>query len=68
LKQISGKDLAKAIQKQGWLLSRVKGSHHVFVKAGRTERFVIPIHGNQPLKIGLLKSLLKIADLDEDDI
>jgi predicted RNA binding protein YcfA (HicA-like mRNA interferase family) len=68
LKQISGKDLAKAIQKQGWILSRVKGSHHVFVKTGRPERVVIPIHGNQPLKIGLLKSLLKIADLDEDDI
>jgi predicted RNA binding protein YcfA (HicA-like mRNA interferase family) len=68
LKQISGKDLAKAIQKQGWGLSRVKGSHHVFIKAGRPERIVIPIHGNQPLKIGLLKSLMKIAGLQESDI
>ena len=34
----------------------------------RRERIVIPIHGNQPLKIGLLKSLMKIADLTEGDI
>ena len=28
----------------------------------------VPIHGNHPLKIGLLKSLMKIADLTEPDI
>jgi predicted RNA binding protein YcfA (HicA-like mRNA interferase family) len=68
LKQISGKDLAKAVQKRGWALSRVNGSHHIFTKAGRPERIVIPIHGNHPLKIGLLKALMKIADLQEKDI
>ncbi|MGZ8900346.1 MAG: type II toxin-antitoxin system HicA family toxin [Limisphaerales bacterium] len=36
--------------------------------AGRRERIVIPIHGNQPLKIGLLKSLMKTADLREDEL
>jgi len=50
------------------MLSRVKGSHHIFVKEGRPERIVIPIHGNEPLKIGLLKSLLKIAELKVDEI
>jgi len=68
LKQISGKELAKAIQKKGWLLVRVKGSHHIFTKIGKVERIIIPIHGNQPLKIGLLRSLMKIANLEENDI
>jgi len=68
LKQISGKEFAKAIQRKGWMLSRVKGSHHIFVKEGRPERIVIPIHGNEPLKIGLLKSQLKIAELKVDEI
>jgi hypothetical protein len=27
-----------------------------------------PIHGNQPLKQGLLRSLMKIADLRDDDL
>jgi len=68
LKQVSGKELAKAIQKKGWQLARIKGSHHVFTKAGCRERIVIPIHGNSPLKIGLLKSQMKIAELNEQDI
>jgi hypothetical protein len=28
----------------------------------------IPIHGNQPLKKGLLRSLMKISGLQEDDL
>lgn len=68
MKQITGKQLAKAVQSSGWSLARVKGSHHVFTKPGQRERIVIPIHGNQPLKIGLLRSLMKIAALSEDDV
>jgi predicted RNA binding protein YcfA (HicA-like mRNA interferase family) len=68
LKQVSGKELAKIIQKKGWTLTRVKGSHHIFFMEGRRERMVVPIHGNHPLKIGLLKSLMKIADIKEEEL
>lgn len=68
MKQVSGKALAKAIERKGWRLVRVKGSHHIFVMSGRRERIVIPIHGNRPLKIGLLRALMKIAELEESDV
>ena len=68
MKQVSGKALARAIERHGWTLVRVKGSHHVFTKPGRRERIVIPVHGNQPLKIGLLRALMKIAELSEDEV
>jgi predicted RNA binding protein YcfA (HicA-like mRNA interferase family) len=68
VKQVSGRELAQIIQRRGWTLARVHGSHHVFTMAGRRERIVIPIHGNQPLKRGLLRSLMKIAELQEDDL
>lgn len=68
MKQISGKEFARIIQSHGWMLKRVKGSHHVFIKEGCQERIVIPIHGNQPLKIGLLKHEMKIAGLMESDL
>jgi predicted RNA binding protein YcfA (HicA-like mRNA interferase family) len=68
LKQVSGKDLATAIEGKGWVLARVKGSHHIFTKEGMRERIVIPIHGNRPLKIGLLRAQMKIADLSENEI
>jgi len=68
VKQVSGRELAQIIQRCGWTLARIQGSHHVFTMAGRRERIVIPIHGNQPLKKGLLRSLMKIAGLQEDDL
>lgn len=68
MKQVSGKRLAKLAQQKGWVLARVKGSHHVFTKDGRTERLAIPIHGNSPLKIGLLRALMKIIPLAEDEL
>ena len=50
------------------MLVRVKGSHHVFTKKGHRERIVIPIHGNQPLKIDLVRALMKIAELNDEEI
>jgi predicted RNA binding protein YcfA (HicA-like mRNA interferase family) len=68
VKQVSGRELARLVQQRGWQLARINGSHHIFTMAGRRERIVIPIHGNQPLKTGLLRSLMKIADLTEQDL
>lgn len=68
MKQVSGKGLARAVKRKGWSLARVHGSHHIFVMSGRRERIVIPIHGNRPLKIGLLRALMKVADLIEDEL
>jgi predicted RNA binding protein YcfA (HicA-like mRNA interferase family) len=68
LKQVSGKDLASAIEGKGWVLARIKGSHHIYTKEGMRERIVIPIHGNRPLKIGLLRAQMKIADMSESEI
>lgn len=68
MKQVSGKELARLIEGRAWRIVRVRGSHHIFTKAGRRERIVIPIHGNAPLKIGMLRALMKIAGLGEEDL
>lgn len=68
MKQVTGKELAKALERKGWSLSRIRGSHHVYMKADHRERIVIPIHGSKPLKIRLLKAQMKIAGLSEDDL
>ncbi len=47
---------------------RINGNHHIFTKEGHQERMVIPVHRNQPLKIGLLKHQMKIAGLTESDL
>jgi predicted RNA binding protein YcfA (HicA-like mRNA interferase family) len=68
MKSVSGKELARRLEKHGWQLLRVNGSHHIYGRPGSIVRLSIPIHGNQPLKIGLLRHLLKMADLSEEDL
>jgi len=64
LKPFTGKEFAQLLEKNGWSRARVSGSHHIFVKEGRTERISVPIHGNKCLKVGLLKHLLKTAGIE----
>ncbi|HEY2328554.1 MAG TPA: type II toxin-antitoxin system HicA family toxin [Verrucomicrobiae bacterium] len=68
MKQVSGKEFIRIIQKHGWILKRINGSHHIFTKSGERERIVIPVHGNHPLKIGLLKHQMKIAGILESGL
>lgn len=68
MKAVSGKRLAQLAVDNGWKLARVQGSHHIFKKEGRDERLVIPIHGNQTLKGGLQRSLMKLIPISEDDL
>jgi predicted RNA binding protein YcfA (HicA-like mRNA interferase family) len=68
MKTLSGRDLARLVERHGWTLLRINGSHHIYGKTGSIVRLSIPIHGNRPLKIGLLRSLLKAAQISENDI
>ena len=66
MKSLSGKELGKLLEKNGWNLLRVHGSHHIYGKTGSVIRLSVPIHGNKPLKTGLLRHLLKMAGLNEE--
>jgi len=68
VKSISGKDFAKLLEKKGWELKRIKGSHHVYTKIDNQARISLPIHKNTPLKIGLLKHLMGIAGIEEKEL
>jgi predicted RNA binding protein YcfA (HicA-like mRNA interferase family) len=68
MKSVSGKEFAKILERQGWILLRVQGSHHIYGKTGSEVRLSVPIHGNQSLKAGLLRHLMKMAGISESDL
>ncbi len=68
MKSVSGRDFARMIERRGWTLLRINGSHHIYGKTGSTVRLSIPIHGTQALKRGLLRHLAKLADISDDEI
>jgi predicted RNA binding protein YcfA (HicA-like mRNA interferase family) len=68
MKAVSGKEFARILEHQGWVLKRIHGSHHINGKAGSIIRISVPIHGSQPLKIGMLKHFMKMAELEDSDL
>jgi predicted RNA binding protein YcfA (HicA-like mRNA interferase family) len=67
MKALSGRDFARIVERRGWRLLRVSGSHHVYGKPGSAVRLSIPIHGNRLLKAGLLRHLAKLAEIPDED-
>ncbi len=68
MKSLSGRDFGRIIERRRWTLLRVNGSHHIYGKQGSIVRLSVPIHGNKPLKTGLLRHLAKLAELAEEDL
>jgi predicted RNA binding protein YcfA (HicA-like mRNA interferase family) len=67
VKALAGKAFCRLLERHGWQLLRVQGSHHVYGKAGQRARISVPVHGNCPLKLGLQRHLLKLAGIAEDE-
>jgi predicted RNA binding protein YcfA (HicA-like mRNA interferase family) len=68
MKSISGKRLCRIVERKGWTLKKITGSHHIYQKLGVDKILSIPVHKNEDLKIGTLKALMKLAELTEEDL
>jgi predicted RNA binding protein YcfA (HicA-like mRNA interferase family) len=51
------------LQKQGYVLIRIRGSHHYLRKPGSTALVLIPVHGNRDLPAGTLRAIIRQAGL-----
>lgn len=60
---VRSKDLMKIIEKDGWYLVNIKGSHHQFKHPTKKGRVTIP-HPKKDLPKGTIKSILKQAGLE----
>ena len=53
MKPVSGRDFARIVERRGWTLLRINGSHHIYSKPGERKILSIPVHGSKNLKPGL---------------
>jgi predicted RNA binding protein YcfA (HicA-like mRNA interferase family) len=63
---VSGKKLLKFLKKEGFVVARVKGSHH-FLKDKNGNCTTVPVHKNENLGIGLLLKILKDCDIPKQE-
>jgi predicted RNA binding protein YcfA (HicA-like mRNA interferase family) len=55
---ISGKDLVSLLEKNGFVITRIKGSHHR-MKHPDGRITTIPIHKNEAISKGLLRKIIR---------
>ena len=67
MRVVSGEQFCRLLESRGWQLKRVRGSHHIYVKAGFPARISVPVHGSV-LKRGLQKHLMKIAQIQDSEL
>jgi predicted RNA binding protein YcfA (HicA-like mRNA interferase family) len=65
---VSGKDVASALRRNGWLTVHAKGSHAQLEHPGRPGKVTIPVHGTTILLPKTLKSILEQAGITEDEL
>jgi predicted RNA binding protein YcfA (HicA-like mRNA interferase family) len=65
LRNISGKEAAKAFERAGWSPLGQVGSHLVLVKEGVRVNLSIPQH--KELSVGTLRALIRAAGLTVDE-
>jgi predicted RNA binding protein YcfA (HicA-like mRNA interferase family) len=68
MKAVSGKDLCRTLERKGWVLKRIRGSHHIYVNPEGTVSTSVPVHGNRSLKTGTQRGIMRVAGLTEEDL
>ena len=62
LPSLNGKRVIKALNRFGFEVIRIKGSHH-FVKHPDGRATVVPVHGKESIGTGLFHKILKDCEL-----
>jgi predicted RNA binding protein YcfA (HicA-like mRNA interferase family) len=64
---ISGKQLIAVLNKLGFEVVRIKGSHH-FLRHADSRSTVVPIHAGETLGPGLLSKVLRDCELTREQV
>ena len=68
MKPVSGKRMCRALERKGWVLARIRSSHHAYQRPGDPTTIIVPVHGNKDLKPGTQRDVMREAGLTDDDL
>jgi predicted RNA binding protein YcfA (HicA-like mRNA interferase family) len=67
LPRVSGDQHIAAFKRAGWKVNHIEGSHYILIKEGSEVHHSIPVHKGRELGVGLLKKLIAIAGLTNEE-
>jgi predicted RNA binding protein YcfA (HicA-like mRNA interferase family) len=65
-RRVTGRQAIKALQRAGFEVIRIKGSHH-FLRHQNGRSTVVPVHAGETLGPGLLAQILKDTELTREE-
>jgi predicted RNA binding protein YcfA (HicA-like mRNA interferase family) len=66
LPSLKGEDVIKALSKAGFQVLRQKGSH-IYLKHPDGRATVVPVHKGESLGRGILRKIIRDADMERDE-
>jgi predicted RNA binding protein YcfA (HicA-like mRNA interferase family) len=67
LPAIKPKQLIRALERKGWELDRVRGSHYIMAHPDRDQMVPVPYH-NRDIKAGTLSGILSSTGISRDEL
>jgi predicted RNA binding protein YcfA (HicA-like mRNA interferase family) len=61
---MTSSEVIRRLKDDGWVLNRIKGSHHIYVHVSKAGHITVP-HPKKDLGLGLIKKLMKQANIKE---
>ena len=65
--RLRGRELIAALQRAGFVVLRVKGSHH-FLRHADGRRTVVPVHAGETIGPGLLNKIMRDLEMEAGDL
>ena len=68
LPTVNGRRAIRALQRAGFVIDRIAGSHHLLVHPDNSRHTVtVPVHGAHDLKSGTLRSIIRQAGMTVEE-
>ncbi len=67
LPSLTAKKVIRILEKKGFVLDRIKGSHHIYYNPETKKRVVVPVHKKE-LPKGTLLEILRQAGIEKDEL
>lgn len=67
LPPLTSQQVIKLIERKGFILDRIKGSHHIYYHPENRRRVIVPFH-KKDLPKGTLHEILKQAGVSREEI
>lgn len=68
MKHVNARERAQALERNGWTLERVSGSHFIYNRPGARRPISIPKHGARTLRTGTQRAIMREAGLRDADL